>query len=218
MTQYSKITHEGDALIAEAFCPALYNNKGAWLFVKASPLHDQACNIIGAIESIRDITDRKQVEDAIRTSEEKYRLITENVFAVIWVFNLTKGKYAYVSPSVFHLRGLTAEEVMNESLEDGLIPESLLIIRDATARNINTFINNPEVPNYYTNEVQQPCKNGDIVWVEVSIKYRYNADGDIESVGVSRNIEKRKKIEKEILYLSYHDQLTGLYNRRFYEE
>ncbi len=35
---------------------------------------------------------------------------------------------------------------------------------------------------------------------------------------LSRNIEQRKKTEKEILYISYHDQLTGLYNRRFYEE
>ena len=47
-----------------------------------------------------------------------------------------------------------------------------------------------------------------IIWVEVSIKYRYNADGEIEIVGVSRNIEEQKKIEKEIFYLSYHDQLN----------
>jgi PAS domain S-box-containing protein len=67
--RYPEITREGEALIAEVFCPALYNNKGAWLFVKASPLHYQAGNIIGAIESIRDITERKQ-------SEERQRLVS----------------------------------------------------------------------------------------------------------------------------------------------
>ncbi len=44
------------------FCNALYDNKGAWIFAKASPLHDQAGNIVGAIESIRDITESKRLE------------------------------------------------------------------------------------------------------------------------------------------------------------
>ena len=57
---YPNIVHEGESLTAEVFCNALYGNKGAWMFVKASPLHDQTGNIIGAIERIRDITERKR--------------------------------------------------------------------------------------------------------------------------------------------------------------
>jgi diguanylate cyclase (GGDEF)-like protein/PAS domain S-box-containing protein len=64
--RYSNITHEGDSLMAEAFCNALYNNKGAWIFAKASPLHDQYGNIIGAIEIVRDITAQKQAEEKIQ--------------------------------------------------------------------------------------------------------------------------------------------------------
>jgi diguanylate cyclase (GGDEF)-like protein len=64
--QYPNIIREGDSLTAEAFCKSLYNNKGAWLFAKASPLHDQSGNIIGAIESVRDITDHKQAEEKIQ--------------------------------------------------------------------------------------------------------------------------------------------------------
>jgi diguanylate cyclase (GGDEF)-like protein/PAS domain S-box-containing protein len=64
-TRYPNITREGDSLTAEAFCNALYNNKGAWVFAKASPLHDQSGNIIGAIESIRDITEHKRMEEEI---------------------------------------------------------------------------------------------------------------------------------------------------------
>jgi hypothetical protein len=52
------------------FCKALYSNKGAWVFAKASPLHDQSGNIIGSIESIRDITDRKQVEQELLIMNE----------------------------------------------------------------------------------------------------------------------------------------------------
>ena len=54
--------------------------------------------------------------------------------------------------------------------------------------------------------------------MELSAKCRYNAKNEIEIIGISRNIEERKRAEQDILHLSYHDQLTGLYNRRFYEE
>jgi PAS domain-containing protein len=61
-SQYPQILREGDSLQTEAFCKALNNNKGAWVFTKASPLHDQDGNVIGAIESIRDISERKTYE------------------------------------------------------------------------------------------------------------------------------------------------------------
>jgi diguanylate cyclase (GGDEF)-like protein/PAS domain S-box-containing protein len=64
--RYSNITREGASLTAEAFCSALCNNKGAWIFAKASPLHDPSGNIIGAIESVRDITAQKQAEEYIQ--------------------------------------------------------------------------------------------------------------------------------------------------------
>ena len=184
----------------------------------AAPIRDEGGNIAGVILVFRDVTGHKKVEDALRESEEKYRFLAENISDVISVFNITKNKFTYVSPSVLNLRGLTVEEAMNESLEESLTPETLVVARNEVVKNIKDFMENPKEPNYYITQGQQPCKNGDIIWVEISRKYQYNSEGDIESVGVIRNIEKRKKAEKQVLYISYHDQLTGLYNRRFYEE
>lgn len=170
------------------------------------------------ISIIDDITDRKNAEQALKKSEEKYRFLTEFTSDVIWVFNYTQNKFTYISPSIHQLRGLSTEEAIHEKLEDSMTPESLVLVRNSTRKNINSFIANPEAPNTYLIEIRQPCKNGDFIWVEVSTKYRYHMRGDIEIVGVSRNIDKRKRAEEAVLYLSYHDQLTGLYNRRFYEE
>jgi len=100
--RYPDITREGDSLTAEVFCNALYNHKGAWVFTKASPLHDQFGNIIGAIQRIRDITDRKRIEEerekillwqqgvnqlqqsllATATLEEKLRAITDSIVSI----------------------------------------------------------------------------------------------------------------------------------------
>jgi len=79
---------------------------------------------------------------------------------------------------------------MNETLADSLTPESIIIVKNAIAKNINDFIAHPEMLNYYITELQQPCKNGQIIWVEVSTQIRYSPQGDIEVVGVSRNIEE----------------------------
>jgi len=170
------------------------------------------------VSIIRDITDRKNVENALKNSEEKYRFLTEYASDVIWVFNLAQNKFTYVSPSMYSLLGLTAEEFMNESLDKSILPESIIVIKNAISKSVGHFKANQNKPDIHIIEIQQKCKNGDIIWVEISAKYRYNSEGDIEIVGVSRNIEERKKTEKEIKNLSYHDQLTGLYNRRYYEE
>ncbi|MFO7803183.1 MAG: PAS domain S-box protein, partial [Desulfovermiculus sp.] len=69
--QYPHLTREGESFTAEVFCNTLYDYKGAWVFAKASPLRDQSGNIIGAIESIRDITERKRAEEALHQAKEQ---------------------------------------------------------------------------------------------------------------------------------------------------
>ncbi|HEY5557834.1 PAS domain-containing protein [Acetobacterium sp.] len=141
--------------------------------------------------TVNDITERKNDENKIRISEEKYRTIAENISDVISVYNIKNDKFTYISPSVFQFRGFTAEEAMKEGLEEKLTPETLVIERKNAGRCLNEFLRDPENPKNYISEIQQFCKNGDIIWVELSKKLRFNADGEVEVVSVSRNITER---------------------------
>ncbi|WP_175562041.1 PAS domain S-box protein [Anaerocolumna xylanovorans] len=167
---------------------------------------------------IIDITEQKKAEDALKASEEKYRLITEFASDMIWVFNYTNYKFTYVSPSIFHMLGYQPEEALQLSLNE-LIPEEFLHqIEQRNIKHAKEFQENSQESRFYIMEMQNIRKNGQHIWVEISSRYRYNSKQEIEIIGVSRNIEERRNAEQKVLYLSYHDQLTGLYNRRFYEE
>ncbi len=61
--KYQFIQQEDDKLVSEIFIPLLYGGKGAYLWFIASPLYTTKGEVIGAIESIRDITERKKMEE-----------------------------------------------------------------------------------------------------------------------------------------------------------
>ena len=110
---YPWISREGDALTAEVFCSALYGGKGAWIFLKAGPLYDQNGSLIGAIESIRDITERKLVE-------QNYQILFNEMldgFAQHEIINDEAGnpidyRFLAVNPAFERITGLKAADLI----------------------------------------------------------------------------------------------------------
>lgn len=149
------------------------------------------------IEMTVEKLDQLELNEAIKQSEEKYRLIAENASDVISVYNFSENKFTYISPSIFNLRGFTVEEVIDEDFEKDISDN---IFRATIKKNSIEFLNNPELKNSYIDEVQLSCKNGKNIWVEISTKYQYNPDGELEAIGISRNIDERKKSDELLLH------------------
>ncbi len=73
---YGFFERHSDILFAEQYVPFADGGQGATLWITASPLFDQDRNLIGAIESIRDITGRKEAERSLKESEKRLRQLS----------------------------------------------------------------------------------------------------------------------------------------------
>jgi PAS domain S-box-containing protein len=147
----------------------------------------------------REITERKAMEDMLRQSEARYRLITENANDVILVFSVPEQKLTYISPSIENLSGFTADEVMQMDLKDIHPIESynyLFSDIDLRIKEISKGNNSNRSKSY---ELQLICKDNSLLWTELSTSFNINENNEVvEMIGVSRNISERKTIEEKI--------------------
>jgi PAS domain S-box-containing protein len=74
---YPAVIRAGDSVMGEVFCKSLYDGMGAWVFIKATPLHDSFGNVNGAIEIIRDITEQKQADAYREMGREILQILNE---------------------------------------------------------------------------------------------------------------------------------------------
>lgn len=147
---------------------------------------------IGVISS--DITKRKQAE---RQNEILYKLISGNAADVIWVYNLKKERFTFVSQSVERMRGFTVQEVLEQNMNQALTPRSM----EEVAQNLHDYMGRyaNEGQKVTCHQIEQPCKDGSIVSAEVVSTVVLNGNGYPEEiVGITRDISERKLVEHKI--------------------
>jgi PAS domain S-box-containing protein len=213
-----------EAYESEDFFPD-FREKGNWFFLTAAPLRDAEGKVIGAVECLQDITERKQLEEMLRDSEKKYRLISENVTDVIWVMDLKQLRITYNSPSIERLRGYTPKEAIDIPLHDTLAPASLELAMNVLNEELTKEkTGNADPLRSRTLELEQYCKDGSTVWTEITMRFLRDDNGQPTGVlCVTRDIAKRKQAEealreseKRYRELSITDDLTMLHNSRHF--
>ncbi|MDD3140187.1 MAG: PAS domain S-box protein [Lachnospiraceae bacterium] len=152
-----------------------------------------------------DITERTKAEEALIKSEKKYRSYIDNTPVGVFVVN-EQGKYLEVNKAACEITGYTESELLHMTIFDIAANESL-----ATATN---HFETLQMNGFMDGVLQFKHKNGSTRWWSVdAVKL-----SDTQFLGFSRDLTEQKQLEKELTQLSYHDQLTGLYNRRYFEE
>jgi PAS domain S-box-containing protein len=154
---------------------------------------------VAIIGMVRDITDRKVIESAVRESESRYQLLAENINDVIWTLDIATQRFTYISPSVEKLRGFTVEEAMQQTMEDSVDPDSYAEIVRQLPLWIEEFRGAGKAGPSRRDIVKQSRKDGTWVRVEVISTLLKNDMGEIvEVLGVSRDVTDRVNAEEAL--------------------
>jgi PAS domain S-box-containing protein len=143
---------------------------------------------------------RERMTRQLQDSEERYRVLTENIKDVVWVLDTETLFFRYVSPSVEALRGYSVDEVIAQPVDAALTRQAAQALKEMIRERAAMFRRGQLTPDeFFRDEVEQPCRDGSTVWTEVITSYYLNElSGHVEIRGVTRDITERRNAQEEI--------------------
>ena len=171
-----------------------------WILSRGRALRDAAGKPTAVVLGTHiDISESKRSELILRESEQKYRMLTENMKDVVWTLDADSLHYTYISPSLAKLTAYTPEEVMAQSLGYTMTPEAQNELRAVIRRRATDLRAGKISPDtFFTDEIPLPHKDGSLRITEAVSRYCISEHtGRIEVHGVTRDITERKRAEAE---------------------
>ncbi len=186
--RYAAVRREGDILLAEADV-VLRGEEFRVLSCKARPLYDSNGKIMGAIESVRDITEIRKTQERLREGEERYRSVVENIQDVYFRTD-SHGVITMSSPSASQIFGRSCEEIV------GMHVDSLAMYPAEREKMIERLLSDGVVRDY---ELTLRKKDGSPVYASFTSSLIKDEQGDVVGVeGVIRDISERKRTEQAL--------------------
>jgi diguanylate cyclase (GGDEF)-like protein/PAS domain S-box-containing protein len=189
---YDYLIRTEDQLVAEAFVPALRGGRGAYLWGIASPLYDSSGSIVGAIESLRDISERRRTEEALRASETQYRQLIETMQDGVYRSS-HEGKFLEVNPAMVKILGYDNKE---ELLAIDINSQLYFAPEDRESAALDEKLSEMGV-------FRLKKKDGSEIWVEDHGRHVVDDQGTVlYHEGVLRDITDRKQAERQSALLA----------------
>ncbi|MEH7109642.1 sensor domain-containing diguanylate cyclase [Bacillus sp. JJ1764] len=160
---------------------------------------------------IHDLTNKKQVDEALRESEARYRLIAENMTDLVCIID-HDGIFKYASPSHVSVLGFPSEAYEGKRGREFMHQDDLPHVR----KHFDEMVESGDVRVFHFR-----FKNikEEWIWVEAKATPIFHENGEFEHfLIVSREITERKMYEEKLTYLAFHDTLTDLPNRRLFND
>lgn len=177
--------------------------------VNGDLIRDASGKVQQMVFIIRDVTERNLTQKALQESERKYRLLFENSIESIVV--LQDGRVKFCNSMAFQLTGYSREELLDAQMGRFIHPEDRIQVQEKYQRRIK----GEAVENRH--QFRLLCKDGSVRVVETS-GVTIEWDGKVSTLNFMEDITQRKRLEDELQRQAKTDDLTGLFNRRYFVE
>jgi PAS domain S-box-containing protein len=158
---------------------------------EAAPMRSAEGELVGGVSIGRDITERKQAEEALRASEERYRAVVETQTEMITRY-LPDTTLTFVNEAECRMMGLSREELLGTRFMD-LLPDAA---REPVRATIQSLLAQPGV---LTVEHQARLTDGSLRWQQWVNRTILDQDGQVvELQGIGRDITERKQAEEAL--------------------
>jgi diguanylate cyclase (GGDEF)-like protein/PAS domain S-box-containing protein len=180
--------------------------------LEVSPLRGEGEEVLGGVAVFCDITPRKHAEEARRHAQERFELVFEQ--APIGMALLTPdGRWVRVNQALLKITGYSAEELLSKTFQEITHPDDLSLDMEHTQRLLVG-----EIRDY---QIEKRCfhAQGHIISAMLSVSLVRDLQGKpLHFVAQIQDITERKLMEERLRHLAEHDSLTGIRNRRLFEQ
>ncbi len=186
---------------------------GSWadISVNAKPVRGPDGGITHAVMSWRDTTTRKKVEEELRRKEFQFRTLVENSPDIILRFD-RRMHYLFVNAAFEQITGMSRESFYGKTNRELGMSEFYLKSWEMTAEKAVKSGRKVDFEFSFPGIFGQRHFLGRII-------PEFDRTGHVETLMlIGRDITERKQAEEHIRYISFHDNVTGLYNRAYFEE
>lgn len=168
-----------------------------------------------SLSIIRDISERQQIDDALRQNEEQLRLVLEGAELGFWDWNVTTGEVTR-NERWAKMLGYRLEEIQHTTQQwtDFIHPDD----RAAAWQSIMDVIEGRSAAHKL--EYRMLHKDGSIRWIldQANVMQRDASGKPTRMSGIHSDITLRKNMEMELIRQARTDPLTGISNRRYFME
>ncbi|MFA6149208.1 MAG: MASE3 domain-containing protein [bacterium] len=166
------------------------DGKTVWTLASATPVFDDAHQFQGSFAMFTDITERKRVQEALRESEQKYRLLVANADEGIYIAQ--DGVVKFPNPKVLEVTGYSAEELAGVPFIDLIHPED----RGTVLERYIGRLQGRTPPETYPLRVM--TKSGEEIWVQLTAVL-IDWEGRPGVLCFLRDITKERNLEAQFL-------------------